>query len=83
MKLTPIAANQTQLEMSTGVIVFFSYKTPVAAFIPGTGYLRTNHKWSRTTSKHINQWLRRMTGTANPTLTEVDQYVFDKLVGGI
>lgn len=82
MKLTPIAANQTELEIGTGVVVFFSYRTPVAAFIPGTGYLRTNHKWSRTTSKHINQWLRRMTGSGSYAATEVDQYVFDKLVGG-
>lgn len=83
MKLIPIAANQTELEIGKGVVVFFSYKTPVAAFIPGTGYLRTNHKWSRTTSKHINQWLRRMTGSGSYAATEVDQYVFDKLVGGI
>lgn len=83
MKLTSLAVNQTEIEIGKGVVVFFSYKTPVAAFIPGAGYLRTNHKWSRTTSKHINQWLRRMTGTANPTLTEVDQSVLDTLVGGI
>jgi hypothetical protein len=83
MKLTPIAANQTQLEIGKGIVVFFSYGTPVAAFIPGTGYLRSNYKWSRTTSKHINQWLRRMTGTANYDATEVDQSVLDTLVGGI
>jgi len=83
MKLIPIAANQTQLEIGTGVVVFFSYRTPVAAFIPGTGYLRSNHKWSRTTSKHINQWLRRMTGSGSYAATEVDQSVFDNLVGGI
>ena len=83
MKLTPIAANQTELEIGTGVVVFFSYKTPVAAFIPGQGYLRSNHKWSRTTSKHINQWLRRMTGSGSYAATEVDQSVFDTLVGGI
>ena len=83
MKLTPISANQTELEIGKGVVVFFSYRTPVAAFIPGTGYLRSNHKWSRTTSKHINQWLRRMTGSGSYAATEVDQSVFDNLVGGI
>lgn len=30
MKLTPVAANQTEVELSSGVTVFFSYKTPVA-----------------------------------------------------
>ena len=57
MKLTSIAVNQTQNDIGQGVEVFFSYKTPVAAFIPGQGYIRTNQKWSRTTSKHINKWL--------------------------
>lgn len=83
MKLTPLAANQTEIEIAKGVVVFFSYKTPVAAFIPGAGYMRSNYKWSRTTSKHINQWLRRMTGSANTTATDVDQSVLDTLVGGI
>ena len=77
MKLIPIASNQTELEIGNGVLVFFSYKTPVAAFIPGQGYIRTSEKWSRTTSKHINKWLR---GYAS---TDVDQSVLDTLVGGI
>jgi hypothetical protein len=55
MKLKTIGSNQTQLETDRGV-VFFSYNTPVAACIDGVFY-RTSHKWSVTTSKHINQWL--------------------------
>ena len=76
MKLMNIGSNQTQIEIGQGVFVLFSYKTPVAAFIPGQGYIRTNHKWSRTTSKHINKWL-------GDKATEVDQSVLDTLVGGI
>ncbi len=57
MKLNPIAANQTEVELSSGVMVFFSYKTPVAAHIPGRGYVRTGKTFSQTTSRHINQWL--------------------------
>jgi hypothetical protein len=30
--------------------VLFSYETPVAAFVPGKGYLRTNVNYSKTTS---------------------------------
>ena len=77
MKLIPLAANQTQIDIGQGVEVFFSYKTPVAAFIPGQGYIRTNHKWSATTSKHINKWLRGYAAQS------VDQSVLDTLVGGI
>ena len=34
MNLTPIAANQTVLSFTNGAQVFFSYKTPVAAYCP-------------------------------------------------
>jgi hypothetical protein len=73
MKLNPIGQNQTEVNFSDKT-VFFSYKTPVAAFIPGTGYIKTSKKWSTTTSKHINQWLKGCIAS------EVDQSVLDSLV---
>jgi hypothetical protein len=59
MKLKPHGANQTSLELSDGTVILFSYETPVAAFLPGRGYRRTAQYWSRTTSKHVSQWLAR------------------------
>lgn len=50
--------NQTILRTGDGMEVLFSYSTPVAAFIPGRGYVRTRRQWSKTTSKHINAWAR-------------------------
>lgn len=82
MKLRNIGSNQTEIEIGKGVYVLFSYATPVAAFIPGQGYLRTNHKWSRTTTKHINKWVGRYVGVASAE-TSVHQSVLDTLVGGI
>ena len=82
MKLIPLASNQTQLELNDGTVILFSYKTPVAAFVPGQGYLRTNHKWSSTTTKHINKWLRgasRLRGAIG--VFNVDQSVIDNLAG--
>ena len=35
----------------------FFHTRPVAACLLNFDYVRTNQKWSRTTSKHINQWL--------------------------
>ena len=61
MQLTPLGSNQTQVEFDCGTQVFFSYKTPVAAFIPGMGYVKTSTKWSVTTTKHINIWLDGVT----------------------
>ena len=57
MKLTPIAANQTSVSFNDGTEVFFSYKTPVAAYLPDKGYVRTSKFYSVTTSRHINKWL--------------------------
>ena len=57
MKLTPIAANQTSVSFNDGTEVFFSYKTPVAAYLPDKGYVRTSRFYSVTTSRHINKWL--------------------------
>ena len=76
MKLTPIAANRTQLNLIDGTEVFFSYKTPVAARLSTYRYIRTATNWSRTTSRHINKWLE---GVSAET---VDQQVLDNLVGG-
>lgn len=56
MNLTQIGANQTMITTSTGTQVFFSYNTPVAACLPGVGYVVTDKKHSVTTSKHVNAW---------------------------
>jgi hypothetical protein len=55
MKLNPISANCNVVEYGRHEVLF-SCKTPVAAFVMGKLY-RTGHKWSVTTSKHINKWL--------------------------
>jgi hypothetical protein len=62
MKLSPIRANMTELELN-GMRILFSYKTPVAALVrysspTGDGWhqYRTEKRWSNTTTRHINQW---------------------------
>ena len=74
MQLTPIAANQTQLNLNEGTEVFFSYRTPVAAKLPNYDYIRTATKWSTTTTRHINKWLEGVTAQT------VDQSILDNLV---
>ena len=76
MKLIPLASNQNLVKLNSGVQVLFSYRTPVAAYVPGEGYFRTNQNWSKTTSKHINKWLRGAIGVAS-----VDQSVIDNIAG--
>jgi|TARA_B100000287_G_C20316807_1_gene656140 hypothetical protein len=76
MQLTPIATNQTEISFKNGVQVFFSYGTPVAAYCPSRGYIKTENKWSTTTSRHINKWLEGIT-----EITKVPQKELYELVG--
>jgi hypothetical protein len=58
MKLNSIGINMTEVEMEL-CIVLFSYKTPVAFYDKDADmYYKTDKYWSRTTSRHIRQWLR-------------------------
>ena len=59
MKVKNYGSNQTIVE-DKSCQVLYSYETPVALIArPGNRAYKTDHKWSVTTSKHINQWLRK------------------------
>ena len=77
MQLTPIASNMTEVETSEARILF-SYRTPVAAYVFGEGYVRTEKWWSVTTSRHINKWIGK-----DVTTEEVSQTYLDNLVQGV
>ena len=72
MKLTPIAANQTEVSYNNGTQIFFSYRTPVAAYLPEKGYVRTEKFWSVTTSRHINKYLQGVTNVETIPQTVLD-----------
>lgn len=72
MKVQNIGSNQTQIETSKATVLV-SYSTPVAANVDGKFY-RTAEHFSRTTSKHINQWLAGATAEIMP------QSFFDTLL---
>ena len=74
MQLTPLASNMTEVETDLGSVLF-SYRTPVAAYVYGEGFVRTEKWWSVTTSRHINKWLPE-----NGTVKEVEQTYLDNLV---
>jgi hypothetical protein len=75
MKLNNLGANKTELTLTEGTVVFFSYRTPVAALLPSGRYVRTAKKWSVTTSKHINQWL----GPFKDSAEQEPQEFFDNI----
>ena len=61
MELIPLAANMTEVRLNAGTmqgkVILFSYKTPVASWEDGKFYI-TADRWSNTTQRHINKWLK-------------------------
>ena len=58
MKLNKIASNVTEIIAANGSKIMFSYDTPVAGHIENYGFFKTSHKYSVTTTKHINKYLK-------------------------
>ncbi len=74
MKLKSLGENKTEITHIDGTVVLFSYGKPVAACLgDGGGFIRTARKWSRTTSRHITQWL------AGANARKVSQWEMDTL----
>jgi hypothetical protein len=74
MQIKPIASNMTEL-VTDGCTVLFSYETPVAAYTPTQGYVRTAKWYSQTTTRHINKWLDGVDAE------EMPQEFFDNITG--
>ena len=79
MKVQQVTTTSTQISLADGTEVLFSYSTPVAALVPGKGWIRTEQFYSTTTSKHINRWFAENKSTAAEVAT-VPQWDVDQLV---
>ena len=79
MKLSRIGYNKTLVVYNNGVEIFFSYDTPVAGYSPELGYIRTNKYYSKTTSRHINQYLNDNNHNLDCIFESVNQEVIDNL----
>jgi hypothetical protein len=54
MICTMATTNVSTIKLSDGREVCLSYGVPVAAFVPGRGYIKRDTYFSVTTSKHAN-----------------------------
>ena len=80
MKLNRIGNNETVVSFDNGTEVLFSYDTPVAGkrFVDGVLQIfKTEKKWSRTTSKHINKYIK----TFNAEAVELPQNEISTIAG--
>lgn len=68
-----MSVNTAIVNLSDGRQVCLSYGVPVAVFVPGLGYLKTDRKYSVTSSRHANQF----TGTSG---REIPAAEFARLV---
>lgn len=57
ININKIGQNVTEIEYEDFIRILISYRTPVAAYIPNKGYIKTSTKRSVTTTRHINKWL--------------------------
>ena len=79
MKIKKLGASKTLLQFSDNKLleeIFVSYETPVAARLKNGDCIRTSKNWSRTTQKHITQYLGDLKAK------KVEQSVLDNLLGG-
>ena len=66
IRIKQIGSNMTVLNKN-GYEILFSYETPVAVYDQQRGeYLRTEQKFSQTTSRHINKWLQGVKAISVP-----------------
>lgn len=82
MNLNPVKVNVTELSIGKDTILF-SYATPVVLrrYCLKDGryeFYRTAEKFSATTTRHINTWLRAWVGNTDVPLRP--QEFFDNLV---
>ena len=85
MQLTPIASNMTEVETKEARILF-SYRTPVAAYVFGRGYVKTEKWYSTTTTRHINKWIEMdmpVSGYIAVTTESVAQTYLQKFVQAV
>jgi len=80
MQLNRIGNNETVVSFASGTEILYSYDTPVAGRRIVDGALqvfKTDKKWSVTTSKHINKYLK----TFNAEAIELPQNEISTIAG--
>ena len=71
MILRQLGSNQTELSLNNGNSIFFSYETPVAGFDAEDGFFKTETYYSKTTSRHINQYFKHVDASDISTVPDL------------
>ena len=77
MILRQLGSNQTELSLNNGNSIFFSYETPVSGYDSDDGFFKTETYYSKTTSRHINQYFKHV--DAADIAIVPDSYIVDRV----
>ncbi len=81
MKLERLSPSMSVLNYENGVLVLFSYETPVAAIVHRNGdgfeYIKSEKFISKTTSNHVKKWLKGHEARVVPH-AEIEKLLEDK-----
>jgi hypothetical protein len=77
VKLRKITGNAQELTLVDGTKVLFSYADAVAAYLPGSGWMKTNANTTPTTAYVVKEWLFEQDAE---NVRPVDQAVLDTLL---
>lgn len=80
MQLIHHSLKETELVFSNGTIVFFSFSDPVVAYTPELGWMKIAETKSKTTNRHINDFLVRRADSRAKT---VPQEEINRIVGAL
>ena len=80
MKINNVGSNMTELSTNSGAVILFSYSTPVAAMLPSGQYIKTDKKYSATTTRHVNKWLQ---GVSANVETRSAEFISNLTGGGM
>ena len=75
MKISNVGSNMTELSTNSGAVILFSYSTPVAALLPSGQYIKTDKKYSATTTRHVNKWLQGVSANVETRTAEFISYL--------
>jgi hypothetical protein len=66
-----------QLDDGRSVTVLVSYSTPVAVIVEGGQVYHNNERGSRTTARHISQWIAGRKNGGTVPQAEIDSFLND------
>ena len=80
MEMTSRDTNCGLLKTNHGVEILYSYKTPVAGYLPVIGHFVVNEYYSCVTSRHINDYLQDAERVKEISSEDIERAIIGELL---